>query len=98
MTHPVLAAGVAVRHRRILLALAATTPGVVRGTTPPVGGFLPGDLVYFDAFSHVAIVLGPDRVIEAPHTGANVEISTLSAHPPIVGWIRYPPQLHGGTS
>ena len=41
----------------------------------------PGDLVFFGSASsvdHVGIYIGSNQFIEAPHTGANVRISTLS--------------------
>jgi len=39
----------------------------------------PGDLV-FPSSHHVQIAIGGGRVIEAPHTGANVRISALGSH------------------
>jgi cell wall-associated NlpC family hydrolase len=38
----------------------------------------PGDLVFFDGLGHVGIYIGGDQFIEAPHTGAFVQISSLS--------------------
>jgi cell wall-associated NlpC family hydrolase len=38
----------------------------------------PGDLVFFAGGSHVGIYLGGNRVIDAPHSGAVVHISTMS--------------------
>lgn len=44
---------------------------------------LPGDLIFYNtkrgSNSHVAIYMGNGKVIEAPHTGANVRISNLDA-------------------
>jgi cell wall-associated NlpC family hydrolase len=43
----------------------------------------PGDLVFFgDPAFHTAIYIGGGRIIQAPHTGAVVEISSLSDMPP----------------
>jgi cell wall-associated NlpC family hydrolase len=43
----------------------------------------PGDLVFFgDPAYHVAIYIGGGNIIQAPHTGANVEITPLSYMPP----------------
>ncbi len=38
----------------------------------------PGDLVFFDGGSHVGIYIGRHRVIDAPHSGAVVHISTMT--------------------
>ena len=38
----------------------------------------PGDLVFFDGLGHVWLYLGGNRFIHAPHTGARVEIDSLS--------------------
>jgi len=38
----------------------------------------PGDLVFFAGNSHVGIYVGGNRVIDAPHSGAVVHISTMS--------------------
>jgi cell wall-associated NlpC family hydrolase len=43
----------------------------------------PGDLVFYGAPAyHVAIYIGGGRIIQAPHTGAYVEISSLYDMPP----------------
>jgi cell wall-associated NlpC family hydrolase len=43
----------------------------------------PGDLVFYgDPAFHTAIYIGGGRIIQAPHTGAFVEISSLSDMPP----------------
>jgi cell wall-associated NlpC family hydrolase len=70
-------------------AYAAIAPGAHRGTSPPPGGFQPGDLVFFDGFDHVGIYLGDDLFIQAPHTGGNVDIAHLSTHTGFAGWARY---------
>jgi hypothetical protein len=38
----------------------------------------PGDLVFFNGLDHVGIYLGYGDFIDAPHTGASVEIDSLS--------------------
>ena len=38
----------------------------------------PGDLVFFNGGSHVGIYVGRHRVIDAPHSGAVVHISTMT--------------------
>jgi len=38
----------------------------------------PGDLVFFAGASHVGIYVGGNRVIDAPHSGAVVHVSTMS--------------------
>jgi cell wall-associated NlpC family hydrolase len=38
----------------------------------------PGDLVFFNGGSHVGIYIGGHRVIDAPHSGAVVHISTMT--------------------
>lgn len=43
----------------------------------------PGDLVFFDGNNHVGIYIGGNRMIHAPHTGAVVQIQTMS------GWYGY---------
>jgi cell wall-associated NlpC family hydrolase len=43
----------------------------------------PGDLVFYGAPAfHVAIYIGGGQIIQAPHTGAYVEISSISDMPP----------------
>ena len=39
-----------------------------------------GDLVFFYGASHVGIYAGGGRVIDAPHTGTRVRISTMAAY------------------
>jgi cell wall-associated NlpC family hydrolase len=38
----------------------------------------PGDLVFFDRLDHVGLYLGNGLIVDAPHTGANVRIDSLS--------------------
>lgn len=51
------------------------------GTSISKTNLQPGDLVFFGSASspnHVGIYTGSNQFIEAPHTGANVKIDTLS--------------------
>jgi cell wall-associated NlpC family hydrolase len=36
-----------------------------------------GDLVFFDGLGHVGMYIGGGQFVEAPHTGAYVQISNL---------------------
>src|SRR6185437_8933919 len=51
----------------------------------------PGDLVFFepkfDGPGHVALYIGNDRMIEAPHTGAVVRISSFSDAAELMGFL-----------
>jgi cell wall-associated NlpC family hydrolase len=49
------------------------------GAVPvPKNQLRPGDLVFFNGLDHVGIYVGYGDFIDAPHTGANVEIDSLS--------------------
>ncbi|WP_207670782.1 C40 family peptidase [Clostridium sp. AWRP] len=48
------------------------------GTQVSLDNIQPCDLVFFFNKGHVAIYIGNNQFIEAPHTGANVRITTLS--------------------
>jgi cell wall-associated NlpC family hydrolase len=51
----------------------------------------PGDLVFFepkfDGPGHVALYIGNDQIIEAPHTGALIRISSLSGAAAAMGFL-----------
>ena len=49
----------------------------------------PGDLVFFAGLGHVGIYIGNNEFIHAPHTGASVEIDTMT------GW--YSSEYYGAT-
>jgi cell wall-associated NlpC family hydrolase len=77
-------------------AYGATAPGAIRGAGPaqggsaPPGGYMPGDLIFFDDTEHVALYLGNDLFIHAPHTGDVVRVARLSDYPlQVWGWVRY---------
>lgn len=48
------------------------------GVAVPEAELQPGDLVFFDNLNHVGIYIGDDEFIDAPHTGAFVQIEALS--------------------
>jgi cell wall-associated NlpC family hydrolase len=48
------------------------------GVSVPRRALRPGDLVFFFGLGHVGIYVGADRFIQAPHTGARVDIARLS--------------------
>jgi hypothetical protein len=51
---------------------------------------MPGDLIFFDDTEHVALYLGNDLFIHAPHTGDVVRVARLSDYPlQVWGWVRY---------
>jgi cell wall-associated NlpC family hydrolase len=47
------------------------------GVPVPEWELAPGDLVFFDKLDHVGIYIGGGEFIDAPHTGAFVEIDSL---------------------
>ena len=72
---------------------ATTGEALVRTTHPP-SGYLRDDLIFFEPTTggpgHVAIAIDQTRMIESPHTGANVRISLIASHGDLVGVARYP--------
>lgn len=62
------------------------------GTPVGLGQLRPGDAVFFGTTAnphHVGIALGNGKILEAPHTGATVRISSLAGRSDIVGARRY---------
>jgi cell wall-associated NlpC family hydrolase len=51
------------------------------GVSVPEDQLQPGDLVFFNGLGHVGIYIGNGQYVEAPHTGAYVQVSTLTS-----GW------------
>jgi peptidoglycan DL-endopeptidase CwlO len=51
------------------------------GTAVPEDQLQPGDLVFFNGLGHVGIYIGNGQYVEAPHTGAYVQVSSLTS-----GW------------
>jgi cell wall-associated NlpC family hydrolase len=77
-------------------ALGETAPGAIRGMGeaqgggPPPGGYMAGDLVFFNLTGHVGMYLGNDLFVHAPHTGDVVRVARLSDYPlKPYGWVRY---------
>lgn len=67
-----------------------TTTQINFGKKVPKGTEQPGDLVFFGVPSaphHVGLVIGKGKMIEAPHTGASVRISSYK-RPDIAGFTR----------
>jgi NlpC/P60 family len=48
------------------------------GVRVPRGALRPGDLVFFDGIGHVGLYIGGGRFIHAPHTGTDVQITSLN--------------------
>lgn len=74
----------------------ASHPGAIRGKgearegSAPPGGYLPGDLLFFNKKDHVGIYLGNDMFLHAPRTGDVVKVSKLSEYyKPVWGWVRW---------
>jgi cell wall-associated NlpC family hydrolase len=76
---------VQVSYRAAGIALPRTTfAQVTYGTTVPLGQLAPGDLLFFRGgepitdFGHVGIYLGNGTMVDAPHTGADVEVTSVN--------------------
>ncbi len=73
---------------RISYAQASSGPKVA------LNQLKPGDLVGFDEYNrngagnadHIAIYLGNNQIIEAPHTGADVRVRALSSWDQANAW------------
>lgn len=68
-------------YGRMGISLPRTSEDQVGSGSPVTGDLQPGDLLFFEPASdgpgHVGIYAGNGTFIEAPHTGANVELSPL---------------------
>jgi cell wall-associated NlpC family hydrolase len=51
------------------------------GVAVPEDQLQPGDLVFFNGLGHVGLYIGNGQYVEAPHTGAFVQVSSLTS-----GW------------
>jgi cell wall-associated NlpC family hydrolase len=49
------------------------------GTAVPRGQLEPGDIVFFDGGGHVGIYIGGGEFVHAPHTGTDVQVSSLDS-------------------
>lgn len=47
----------------------------------PRSQLLPGDLVFYQGLGHVAIYVGGNQIIDAPHAGANVRLTRIDIMP-----------------
>ena len=56
-----------------------------QGQRTSVNSLRPGDLVGWGDGHHIALYLGGGRIIEAPHTGANVRVRTLGSNEDVFG-------------
>lgn len=57
---------------------------------PSLSQAVPGDLIFFGSdMHHVAMYVGGGKMIEAPHTGANVRIVSVSGRSDVSGLGRY---------
>lgn len=67
-------------YRQAGVPLSRTTYTQINDGIPvPRSQVRPGDLV-FPSTGHVQLAIGGNRVVEAPHAGATVQISTLGAY------------------
>ncbi len=48
------------------------------GIRVPRGSLRPGDLVFFDGVGHVGMYIGNGRFIHAPHSGTDVQVTSMS--------------------
>ena len=48
------------------------------GVRVPRGSLRPGDLVFFDGVGHVGMYIGNGRFIHAPHSGTDVQVTSMS--------------------
>jgi cell wall-associated NlpC family hydrolase len=49
------------------------------GVPVPRDQLEPGDLVFFDGLGHVGIYIGGGSFVHAPHTGTDVQVSSLDS-------------------
>jgi peptidoglycan DL-endopeptidase CwlO len=49
------------------------------GTPVPRAQLEPGDIVFFDGLGHVGIYIGGGEFVHAPHTGTDVQVSSLDS-------------------
>jgi peptidoglycan DL-endopeptidase CwlO len=49
------------------------------GTSVPKDQLEPGDIVFFDGLGHVGIYIGGGEFVHAPHTGTDVQVSSLDS-------------------
>jgi peptidoglycan DL-endopeptidase CwlO len=49
------------------------------GVSVPRDQLEPGDIVFFDGLGHVGIYIGGGEFVHAPHTGTDVQVSSLDS-------------------
>ena len=92
-TRGVFIGGTSEQQWRLAQERSLAGQALVRIDAPP-GGFARNDLLFFEPApggpGHVAIAIDQTRMIDSPHTGANVRITLISSHTDLVGVARYP--------
>jgi len=74
---------------------AATTPLVSRGVgpNPPVGGYRPGDIIFFGhgpgGDGHDALWLGNNQIVQCSSSGGGSNIRPLAGYVASTGWVRW---------
>ena len=49
------------------------------GVSVPKDQLQPGDIVFFDGLGHVGLYIGGGEFVHAPHTGTDVQVSSLDS-------------------
>jgi cell wall-associated NlpC family hydrolase len=74
---------------------AAATPLAVRGvgSAPPVGGYRPGDIIFFGhgegGAGHDALWLGNGQIVHCSSSGGGSNIRPLAGYVAPTGWVRW---------
>ncbi len=74
---------------------ADSTPLVARGvgSNPPVGGYRPGDIIFFGrgpgGEGHDALWLGNGQIVQCSSSGGGSNIRPLAGYVPATGWVRW---------
>lgn len=76
---------------------AIATPLVARGVgpSPPVGGYRPGDIIFFGhgppGKGHDALWLGDGQIVQCSSSGGGSNIRPLAGYVEPTGWVRWRP-------
>jgi cell wall-associated NlpC family hydrolase len=66
-------------YQQLGVALPRSSFGQLQSGSPvPRERLRPGDLLFFAGSSHVGLYIGGGRLIDAPHSGARVRVSSLA--------------------